>query len=328
MLLARLSNTWRSAGNEPCVLGNKNSADAQARRSGFKILEDSRLDGVADMGTRTSNGGAGGKSAKRISGKAASPSASKRNAPKSNVNDNGVDRILLNLADCMQTLDEEKRTYKELIESVMQRHGKNIVTAVSEIMKEVARRVGQEKHYFRGTASNFHKQCDVWHTKRSTYLEARLEKEISRTSHGSDYSASNDAKDIIAKLRSPGQWLNAAGSSGFLPIHEIGTPCWVADPTSGDPEPSVHKEYYPARAGIAPDQDGIYEYVLLPLRIPGPATYPRFADSGGYPFWRPGGRTEPISGCPDSFSGFEEAVTDQVTLACLVGEPQFFTRAH
>lgn len=67
----------------------------------------------------------------------------------------------------------------------------------------------------------------------------------------------------------------------------------------------------PARLGLAPDPVLPTSYVLMKVSTDQGAL-PRFADSGGFPYWRPGGVTHPISLCPAGHLGFPELVIDGI----------------
>ncbi|MFH1871974.1 MAG: hypothetical protein ABIK82_09335 [Pseudomonadota bacterium] len=235
-----------------------------------------------------------------------------------------IEQVLANLTGCLQTTEDERRELDALIKGVVGRHPgeQDVIDAVMRALSQWAMSKGM---YFRGAASSFHKDRYVWHTKQEGRLRYSLAKSIGQKAKGSDDRAFKEANEIMNQLRAFDRWRVAVTNNSGVALHFFGAPFWIADPDSGKPHPSVKKTYYPARAGLAPDIDR--KYVLLQLKIPKDASVPRFADSNGYPYWRPGGRTYPIEGCPAELSGFDEAVTNGVTLGCVAAEPHFFNRS-
>jgi len=123
------------------------------------------------------------------------------------------------------------------------------------------------------------------------------------------------AADIINELEDPARFRLAVHSMPSMPLCGSIGPMWIADPTSSNQLPEVNLSALRLRLGIEARPT---KQVLL--RIASTSCWiPRFADSGGYPYWRPGGRTEPTEDCPAGLDGFDEYVVEAKVISDLTG---------
>ncbi len=154
---------------------------------------------------------------------------------------------------------------------------------------------------------------DLLHSKSNEWFKQGIQRRLA-TLFDLD-TANSLTNEIRAELQNPGPWptLHSNRVLSLIPLHDHGSPFWVADPASGTPPAESALPFYPARTGLDPRRD---EYVLIYVECTS-GHAPRFADSRGNPNWRPGGRTKPIDGCPSGMSGFGEAVVDGVNLGSL-----------
>lgn len=266
------------------------------------------------MGTRIANGRARGKSSNR---------PAKRSPSESGVSPE-IAQILANLSNCEQTLDAERTELRQAIEQAIADHygradGLEITVAISGHLSNIAKTNG---YFFQGKSSSFNLAGLVWNARQSEHFKGLLSRTIfaANGTHGAQTQAQDDADELFVRLTQPSEWMGAVASYASLPIHRHGYPFWIADPASGEPPAEARLDHYPARAGLAPSEHPGEKYIVLRLAIEGPATVPRFADSCGYSYWRPGGRTEPIAECPADLSGFSEAIVDAVTLGNIAAE--------
>lgn len=266
------------------------------------------------MGTRIANSRARGKSSNRLAKK---PPSESKVAPE-------IVQILANLANCDQTPDVEKTELQQVIKKTIADHdedadGLSLTAVISGNLSSIAKTNG---YFFQGKSSRFNLAALVWNAKQSEHFKGLLSRTIfdANGTHGTQTQAQDDAEDLFACLTQPSEWIDAVASHASLPIHRHGYPFWIADPASGEPRAEARLDHYPARAGLAPSEHPGEKYIVLRLKIGGAAMVPRFADSCGYCYWRPGGRTAPIAECPPDLSGFSEAIVDAVTLGNIAAE--------
>ena len=124
------------------------------------------------------------------------------------------------------------------------------------------------------------------------------------------------ASQLFLDLCSDSSFAVAKDAHHDIPLHRHGSPMWLAIADDNEPEMEDQLHHFPARLGLAPDLDLLVPYVLMRLAVVD-GYVPRFADSGGYPYWRPGGVTEPIEQYPLTLKGFTEVVADRVTATAL-----------
>ena len=237
-----------------------------------------------------------------------------------------LQQIRSNLENCSETTSPER----ELLENTL-RQAVESTKSFSDPAKRlwaICDRLGNQARinrlFFNGSPAKFVSiETHVVHTKplnrfRSN-IQVRLADEV-------DFdTAETLTNEICVELQRPRPWriLQSNPTLSALAMHDHGTPFWVADPTPSTPAVDNDLTLYPARAGLAPQ---VAEYVFLRLHC-NKGQVPRFADSQGYPYWRPGGKTQPIKECPEGYSGLPEAVVDQVRIANLSSSIVTFDRS-
>jgi len=97
------------------------------------------------------------------------------------------------------------------------------------------------------------------------------------------------AESFIKDLQSSTMLSHYRARYSSLGLQTRSQPNWLGDPNSADP-PVKDPAIFPAVAGVAPKIGTHYKICVKLLNI----QMPRFADSCGYPYWIPGGRTNPL----------------------------------
>lgn len=224
-----------------------------------------------------------------------------------------------NLAGCRQTRDPERSILRTTIDGEVADPAE--LGHILRVQQAVRIRVLQEKWYFLG------QQRPELNSKTllSTQSEFSFEQicaegllSIRPSLHVSE--AHEIALRILSDLGDPLLFELTREDNGAVPLHRHGTPMWLADPDSASDFAAIG--LLPARLGLAPRSG---PYILLFPKATN-CHVPRFSDSGGYPYWRPGGRTCPLEQCPPGCDGFIEVVADRLTIAALLKAPGRFSR--
>lgn len=227
-----------------------------------------------------------------------------------------LDQIADNLNKCRATSRIERNKLAGVL-----RKAESEATGLSDwkaALAHVERQLGRAAElgglFLRGDPASFVATSrDAVHTKAYDRLVSNVLKQLKARFRSLDHdTAENLVMLIFAELEKPKPWRLFKRHPDLLrvPIHSPGYPLWVADPMSGKPDAETNLKLYPARAGIGYEP---LKYAFLKLRHAS-GHLPRFADSCGYPYWRPGGKTLPVPDCPKTVSGFDEAVVDGVCI--------------
>ena len=236
-----------------------------------------------------------------------------------------IAQVQRNLAACTLTPSSEKAAIKsELDKAVSATAPLPPSKRLIEVSKRIRTFASKKKLILQGPPATFVVPSkEVVHSTRRDRLQGLL---LSQLVTESDYpfdDADTLVSNLLDELQMPAPWPTLSRPTiKRLALHRAGSLFWVGDPDSGKPGPSPRFDLYPARAGLHPDAG---EYLFLRLKLNQGST-PRFADSGAYPYWRPGGKTQPISGCPAGYSGFDEAVAKDAKLSNLSSPMKLFKR--
>lgn len=231
-------------------------------------------------------------------------------------------QIRKNLRECPHTaLPERKRLGSTITRAVTRTRSQPDAARLSRISGDLYTLAKSGGLFFRGprfTATAGH----VYHSKSVGRFKDRLIRGLQDV--GADFdSAETIATEVVSEFegRTTSNVLSRPEIAA-LPLHDPGTPFWVADDFAASPPAIASAATYPARCGLEPANG---PYLLFRMtRVSG--RVPRFADSAGYVFWRPGGKTEPIGGCPVHHSGFDEAIMANVSIGDLVAPATPFDR--
>lgn len=229
-----------------------------------------------------------------------------------------IQRIRQNLNECDQTPAGEKSTLLATIEAEVGA-GRDSVLAIRDIRKvqtAVRNAVASSEWYFKGRPRHDADRKLLYSTQSEIGLEDKFIRDLQRTRPDlSEADAMDIAQSLISNIFSDSGLTVAKSNHRSLLLHLYGQPIWLADPVSGNPNADNDITLLPARLGLNPHPT---RYVLLKLHVDARFT-PRFADSGAYPYWRPGGKTNPIEQCPSAYNdGFDETIGDGVTVSALV----------
>jgi len=227
-----------------------------------------------------------------------------------------IQRIKANLAGCSQTTARERKSLRATIaaQTRRERHEDLTIADIQQVQSAVRSKVATERWYFRGNVQSDMAIKSLY----STQTEIRMEKiflqglQVNNPELTSS-EALDVAQQLMDDLTANPTYAGAKLYHGALPLHEHASPMWLVDPDSAKPLADAALELLPARLGIAPRRT---RYVLLALSAR-TCHSPRFADSGAYPYWRPGGKTFPIEQCPKGYEGFDEVVSDGITISNL-----------
>lgn len=180
------------------------------------------------------------------------------------------------------------------------------------IQNNIRNKVSKEGWYFLGKDHPTDGRT-VYHTQREDKV---LKGYVAALRTVAPELSTNDALEIAGNLLkdlcSEAKYLTAKITHSRLALHRHGTPMWFAVPGDGENLMDDQIHLLPARLGLAPVGNFPVPYVTFPMLIK-ECRVPRFADSSGYPYWRPGGKTMPISQCAPVLGGFTEVVADNVT---------------
>lgn len=247
-------------------------------------------------------------------------------------------QIIENINQCEYTKSLEKKIFKEIIESKVKSHsysGLNIPASLADSISSEIYKISSSKNFlFKGPKREPRKDISYWHAKLAdrflhtiaTALLVEDEKDGKQNRRGLNYYKMR-ASSICTEFRRADGWRRVIEKYASLPLHRHGFPFWIADITEADPTPHNGLDSYPGRAGLAPDNIKHLEYVLVKLRPKKKIFKPRFADSGGYVHWRPGGKTKPIAECEEGHSGFDEFIADELSVGDIVSAPIHFRRS-
>lgn len=233
-----------------------------------------------------------------------------------------VRQIRSNLKNCRHTELSERALFGQSIAITIQatlgtRNEDIRLRAVSAALRESAR---NNALFLRGPVADLAGKR-ILHSKAVDRFRAGIHRHLSALF---DYeSARTLTEELLVQMTTAPPWrILTELSIADLPLHEHGTPFWVADATTAVPAVDVDPSLFPARAGLRPETG---TYVLLQLSARS-GNSPRFADSQGYPYWRPGGMTKPIAACPRGLSGLGEFVVDGMSLSSIAEPIQTFSR--
>lgn len=223
-----------------------------------------------------------------------------------------IQRIRANLAECPQTSDAERTDLAATIDTGLlgsENRAKEL-TDVRSVQDALHLKAGRDALYFQGIK---HPVDDlVWHTRREDKLIRVIQIGISASDPAlSTADSIAIASEIVADLAHSTRYSAAKIIANSIPLHRHGTPMWIAVPGGEDPPIDGDVHYLPARLGLQPEDEFFSRYLLVLLDLDLGAQ-PRFADSEGYAYWKPGGLTDPIEGCPADYTGLTELVVDEV----------------
>jgi hypothetical protein len=235
------------------------------------------------------------------------------------------DAVRRNLADCAATSDPERAELAACIDGVVS--GRDLAALgegdISQIQKEIRDRVAARRWYLQGNVQYDAEINIMLHTRQQGSFENSFARGlVARDSSLSQPEASTIAAALVDDLQDGTSFVAARDAYGDVSFARHPSPVWAADPGSATPEHLANLPLLPARLGLGPNPG---HYVLLTIRRPQWRS-PRFADSGGYPYWRPGGVTLPIEQTPDGNSGFAEYVTHDLKLRDLTAPLQLYER--
>lgn len=229
-----------------------------------------------------------------------------------------VGAINANLVGCSQTLDPERAALTADIDSVIT----GVAVAafqlehVHSIKSQVFNRALSEEWFFLGTAFGGGRSR-FYNTRRAD--QARQGYAFGLRAIDDDLSPSDAfdvASELLAELSSTSSFVSGKSSMPELPLHRHGTPMWLAVPESEVALSDDDLSLLPARLGLDPTESVQARYIFIEVSAE-ECFVPRFADSGAYPYWKPGGKTAPIETCPAGLTGFTEVVGNGLTLSNL-----------
>lgn len=237
-------------------------------------------------------------------------------------------QMLDNLNSCPLTTPAEKSKLLDVVDdcakaSSPHAHSMKRILAIMTGVKEYGHDNGL---FFKGPRASFISgKTVVVRAQNKIWFVANIEWRLRLTM--SAPRAKSEASIILSKLRSKSglKTLKSDRRKAKIPLHEHGYPLFIGDPKSAKPKILEHIRQFPCRAGLAPESRAREEYVLIWLEVDSGHT-PRFPDSCGYIYWRPGGKTYPIEKCPRKLSGLSEAVTDRRCLEHIHSELNVFVR--
>lgn len=237
-------------------------------------------------------------------------------------------RIRSNLELCAHTPANERSELLDTINSALGGASDEALTmdhiyGIGSAVRQLAENRGL---YFLGDTHPASRQNQYF----STRAEIKFISTIARALDADDLGLSvadqlERAKSLAFDLSDSTTFLSARQDNAALPLHRHGSPMWIAaaeNPPLSDP---TWLECVPARLGLGPDAVLPVRYVLMQVRVSG-ATVPRFADSGAYPYWAPGGLTKPIEQCPVELTGFQEIVANGICVGSLDGAVSSYVR--
>lgn len=229
-----------------------------------------------------------------------------------------------NIAACPQTSAAERGRFLKAIDVVLDAMvgipEESTLEAIEGSFQHISCTMGL---LLKGTKQKAIANQELWHTTPSI----RFENQIKSIMMAKDDALALDSKTLqknvetlIGKLQTSTMFQIHKSELGNHKLQAIARPLWLGDPKSSTPPVSDPADY-PACAGIAPTTGTHYRLIV---RHPAPLL-PRFADSGGYPYWRPGGRTLPI---PESTykMGICEAVVGDLCVDMLAAPISDFYR--
>ena len=214
-----------------------------------------------------------------------------------------------NISTCTQTSPAERRSFLKAIDVVTSsKVGKPEKSTLETIERSIRNIAHTRGLLLKGTKRNELSNQDLWHTTPSI----RFELKIGEIALSGDPDLALDAtslgakiRGIIDKLQSPSMFAIQKAELGGKKLQATAQPLWLGDPKTSTP-PIATPADFPACAGLAPTTGTHYCLVVQHME----PLLPRFADSGGYPYWRPGGRTLPIPESPYKIGIFEAIVGD------------------
>ena len=224
-----------------------------------------------------------------------------------------IQRIRANLDGCSQTAAAER----DILRTTIDAETRGIddqeleIANISQVGSAVRRLAAQEKWYCGGQSQPEMATKSLY----STQTELRFEQVFLQGLQQDDSELTSSealaiAQQLMTDLLANPTFAAAKHAHGALPLHQHGTPMWLADPDSTAIHPDTNIALLPARLGLAPRRA---RYVLVVVTPPACCS-PKFADSGAYPYWRPGGKTLPIDQCPRECDGMAESVSDGVSI--------------
>lgn len=238
-----------------------------------------------------------------------------------------IQAIRHNLDACAQTEGAERMDLHSVVASTVAGRPDASLTLddISEIKSSIRKKVIMEGWYFLGKDHPTDGRI-VYHTHREDkVLKGYVAALRSIDSALSVAEAVKIAGALLADLCSKGRWIAAKVTHPQLALHLHGTPMWFAISEAGVKSIEDQIHLLPARLGLAPVEKFPIQYVLFSMLVKD-CHVPRFADSSGYPYWRPGGKTMPISQCSSEMEGFTEVVADKVTTFAIQSVAISYTR--
>ena len=227
-----------------------------------------------------------------------------------------IRRIRENLLKCTQTKNDERATFQQAIDkSVDGKADDDIEIVQVKKAKDAIRNLAETQDLFlRGKINSDWSGISLYSTKTEQSLVAIYVRTLNNMPDITASEAEEIAQQLIYELEDQLIMKDRRDTYRDLPLHYITAPMWLTKPTADSAVFSADIELLPARLGMAPFPG---RYVLMGV-IARECRIPRFADSGGYPYWRPGGMTQPIAQCPSAKSGLAEAVSEALYLSDLI----------
>lgn len=222
-------------------------------------------------------------------------------------------RIRSNLDSCAQTDDVERRVFHADFDSARVAGSVADLSTVAAVKSRVQQRASDEGWLKRG-ANRDVSGLDMISTHREDKVRARLARALEDHNGLLTTEAGITAEQMLRDCCSASGLAATKSAHDDLPIHQHGWAMWWAVRDGSLTASTL--PLLPARLGLAPTPDLPIKYLLMPV-AGAVANLPRFADSGGDPYWLPGGRTRPIEQCPAGFDGLDEFLVDRVAVRSL-----------
>jgi hypothetical protein len=235
-----------------------------------------------------------------------------------------VDRIRLNIEKCDQTSNDDKTIYKAIVDAKTAKPAATNLSQVRDIQREISNTGAVNESFFKGKLAA-QTSLSHGHTKALFPLRDDLAKSISKMYSITGSRAIEISNNILLMLCSDQMFHSTKARYGKLGIRIDDRITWIFEIGTPDPTKSTVLTYLPARLGIEPIGPKIY--LAFKFKNSEVKKVPRFIDSGGYSYWKPGGKTDPIEGCPEAYLGIDEKIMKVFLIEHLTETPKQFARA-
>ena len=237
-----------------------------------------------------------------------------------------LSRIQSNLAGCRQTETQERSLLQEAIVKACagKAHQAVDVSDISNVKSALWQRASTDRLLLCGSRKPDLTGTTLLHTKTEAHFMNDCSLNLQHQFKLDPGQAEDVAQELLTELASKLSLAEARRVYAGLGLQRSNSPLiWLADPVSAAPPHDDNLGLLPARLGIRPGHD---RYLLFKIAATECRTA-RFADSGGYEYWLPGGSTAPIEDCPPGYSGLEECVALPLTLWAIRSPVVRFVRA-